>query len=121
MFVFPYCLTLKLNSKHSIDYLLPNIQKIIIEQKTSLGTFSFSLGYDKKLSFSPHIYLLSLLVAQFSSGQSSSIESQIKDLLKVESIKTDHVYASDNIFSQINKLLSNRDKARKTNMKHAQK
>ena len=26
-----YCLTLKLNSKHSIDYFLPNMQKTIIE------------------------------------------------------------------------------------------
>jgi hypothetical protein len=26
MFGVPYCLTLKLNSKHSIDYFLPNIQ-----------------------------------------------------------------------------------------------
>jgi hypothetical protein len=96
MFGVPYCLTLKLNSKHSIDHFLPSIQKTIIEHsedwhdrvtyQTSLGIFSFPLGYDKKLSFSPSIYLLSLLLAQFSSGQYSSIESQIKDLLKMESI-----------------------------------
>ena len=32
-----------------------------------------------------------------------------------------HVYASDNILSQINNLVSNRDKVRKTKMKQAQK
>ena len=47
----PYCLTLKLNSKNSIDYFLPNTQKIIIKHnkdqndrvtyQTSLATFSF--------------------------------------------------------------------------------
>ena len=31
MFGVPYDLTLKLNSKHSIDYSLPSIQKTIIE------------------------------------------------------------------------------------------
>ena len=31
MFGIPYCLTLKLNYKHSIDYFLPNIQNTIIE------------------------------------------------------------------------------------------
>ena len=31
MFGVPYHLTLKLNSKHSVDYFLPNIQKTIIE------------------------------------------------------------------------------------------
>ena len=31
MFGVPYCLPLKLNSKHWIDYFLPNIQKTIIE------------------------------------------------------------------------------------------
>ena len=130
-FGVPCCLTLKLISKHSIDYFLQAIQKIIIEQnedwhdrvtyQTSLGIFSFSFGYDKKLSFSPNIYLLSLLLSQFSPGKSSSIESQIKDLLKMESIRTDHVYASDNLSSQINNLVSNQDKVRKTKMKNTQK
>ena len=130
LFGVPYYLTLKLNSKHSIDYLLPIIQKIIIKQnkdwhdrviyQTSLQIFSLSLGYDKKVSFSPNIYLLSLLLAQFSPWQSSSIESQIKDLLKMKSIRIDHVYALDNLSSQINKLMSNWDKVRKTKVKHAQ-
>jgi hypothetical protein len=31
MFGVPYCLTLKLNSKHSIDYFLPSIQNTIIK------------------------------------------------------------------------------------------
>jgi hypothetical protein len=31
MFGVPYCLTLKLNSIHSIDYFLPNIEKSITE------------------------------------------------------------------------------------------
>ena len=84
----------------------------------SLGIFSFSLVPDKKLSFFPNIYLFSLLLAQFSPGKSSSIESQIKDLLTIESIKTYNVYASDN---QINKLVSNWDEVRKTKVKHAQK
>ena len=45
----PYCLTLKLNYKHSIDYFLPNMQKTIVKHnkdcnervtyQTSLGTF----------------------------------------------------------------------------------
>ena len=58
----PYCLTLKLNSKHSINYFLPNMQKTIIEHneqwhnrvtyQTSLGTFSFYLIFGKKLIFS---------------------------------------------------------------------
>ena len=89
----PYCLTLKLVSKHLIDSLLQATQMIIIiynkdwhdrvTYQTSLGIFSFSLVPDKKLIFSPNIYLLSLLLAQFSLGLSSSIESQIKDLLKI--------------------------------------
>ena len=109
MFGVPYCLTLKLNSKHSIDRFLRNIQKNIIEHnedchdrvtyQNSLGIFSFSLGYDKKLSFFPNIYLLSVLLAQFSLGNFSSIESQIKDLLKMESIRIDHVYTSENLLS----------------------
>ena len=131
MFGVSYCLTLKLNSKHSIDHFLPRIQKTIIEHnedwndtgtyQNSLGIFSFSLGYDKKLSFPPNVYLLSLLLTQFSRGKSSSIIYQIKDLLKMESIRTDHVYASENLSSQINKWVSNRDKVRKTKRKHAQK
>ena len=49
LFGVPYCLTLKLNSKHSIDYLLPSIQNTIVKHnedwhervtcQTFLGTF----------------------------------------------------------------------------------
>ena len=132
----PYCLTLKLNSKHSIDYFLPNMQKTIIKHnedwhdrvtyKTASGIFSFSLVYGKKLSSSPNIYLLSLLLDQFSPGQSFVMQSQIKDLLKMENKNSDqkedlHVYTSDNLFSQINNLVSNREKVRKTKMEYAQK
>jgi hypothetical protein len=123
--------TLKLISKHSIDSLLQAIQTIIIKHnkdwnnrvtyQTILGTFLFYIVYGKKLIFSLNIYLLSLLLDQFSLGQSFSIQSQIKYLLKMESIRIDHVYASDNLCSQINNSVSNRDKVRKTKMKHAQK
>ena len=61
-FGVPYCLTLKLISKHSINYFLPNILKTIIKHnedwhdrvtyQTSSRIFSFSLVYDKKLIFS---------------------------------------------------------------------
>ena len=134
MFGIPYCLTLKLNSKHSIDYFLPNIQNTIIEHnedshdrvtyQTYLGTFSFYLVYGKKLIFSPNIYLFSLLLDQFSLGQYFPIQSQINDLLKMENINIDcredfHVYTSDDLCSQINNLVSNQDKVTKTKMKHA--
>ena len=99
-FGVPYCLTLKLISKHSIDSLLQDIQLIIIihnkdwhdrvTYKTILGTFSFSLVYGKKLRFSSNIYLLSLLLDQFSPGKSFVIQSQIKDLFKMENISIDH-------------------------------
>ena len=116
-----YYLTLKINSKHSINYFLPNMQMIIIKHnkdwhdrvtyQNSLGIFSFSLVLDKKLSFSSNIYLLSLLLDQLSLGQSFPIQSEIKYLLKIENIGTDHkeyiyVYASDNLCSQINKFVS---------------
>ena len=62
----PYCLTLKLVSKHSIDSLLQATQMIIIiynkdwydrvTYQTSLGMFSFSLVPDKKLNF-PQIFI----------------------------------------------------------------
>ena len=78
IFGVPYRLTLKLISKHSINYFLPNIQKIIIKYdedwndgvtyQNALGKFSFSLVYGKQLRFSPNIYLLSLLLPQFSLG-----------------------------------------------------
>lgn len=134
-FGVPYYLTLKLVSKHSIDSLLQATQKIIIiynkdwhngvTYQNSLGTFSFSPVSDKKLSFSSNIYLLSLLLDQLSLGQSISIQSKIKDLLKMENIGTNHkgyiyVYASDNLCCQINKLVSNRDRVRNTKMKYAQ-
>ena len=124
-------LTLKLISKHSIDSLLQAIQTIIIKHnkdyhnkvtyQTILGTFSFSLVYGKKLRFSSNVYLSSLFLAQFSPRQSFVMQSQIKELLKMENISTDHVYASNNLFSQIKNLVSNQDKVRKTKMKHAQK
>ena len=88
--------------------------------QNSLGIFSCSLVPDKKLSFSSNIYLLSLLLDQIYPGQSFHIQSEIKDLLKMESIRTDHVYTSGNISSQINNLVSNRDKVIKTKKKHAQ-
>jgi hypothetical protein len=123
--------TLKLVSKHSIESLLQATQMIIIiynkewhdraTYQISLGTFSSSLVHDKKLSFSPNIYRLSLLLAQFSPGKSFSIESQIRYLLKMESIRIDHVYASDNLSSQIGNLVSNWDKVRNAKIKHAQK
>ena len=136
-----YCLTLKIISQHLIDSLLQAIQKIIIiynkdwhdrvTYQNSLGIFSFSPIPDKKLSFSSSIYLLSLLLDQLSLGksisiQSISIQSEIKYLLKMANIGTNHkeyiyVYASDNLCSQINKLVSKRDKVRKAKMKHAQK
>ena len=94
--------------------------------KNSLGIFSCSFVPDKKLSFSSNIYPLPLLLDQLYLGQSFSIQSEIKDLLKMENIGTDqkdhiYVYASDNICSQINKLVSKRGRVRKTKEKHAHK
>ena len=130
-FGVPYCFTLKL-----IDYFLQAIQKIIIKHdedwhdrvtyQTIFGIFSFSLISNNKFSLSPNIYSSSLLLAQISQGQSFVIQFQIKYLLKMGNISTDHkeelhVYASDNIFSQISNLVSNQDKVRKTKMRNAQK
>lgn len=124
-----YCLTLKLNSKHSVNYFLPNMQMIIIinnkdwhdrvTYQNSLGIFSWSLVPDKKLSFSSHIYLLLPLSDQFFPEQSFSIQSKIKDLLKMENIGTDqkeyiYVYASENICSQINKLVLKKGRVKNT-------
>ena len=77
-FGVPYYLTLKLISKHSINYFLQSIQKIIIKHdedwhdrvtyQTIFGIFSFSLVINKKFSFSPNIYSSSLLLAQISQG-----------------------------------------------------
>ena len=112
-----YCLTLKLNSKHSVNYFIPNMQMIIIinnkdwhdrvTYQNSLGIFSWSLVPNKKVSFSSHIYLLSPFSDQLYPGQYFSIQSEIKDLLKMENIGTNkkeyiYVYASDNICSQNN-------------------
>ena len=77
-------------------------------------------------SSSSYIYLFSLLLDQLYPGQSFSIQSEIKDLLIMENIGTDHkgyiyVYASDNLCSQINKLVLNRDRVRNTEMQHAKK
>ena len=93
MFGVPYCLTLRLISKDSIDSLIQDTQMIIIiynkdshdrvTYQTSLGIFSFSLIYDKKLRFSSNFDLLSLLIEQFFLGQSFVMQSQIKDLLKM--------------------------------------
>jgi hypothetical protein len=131
-----YCLNLKLNSKYSINYFLPNMQMIIIinnkdwhdrvTHQNSLGIFSCSLVLDKKLSFTSNIYLLPLLLDQLYPSQYFSIQSEIKDLLKMENIGTDHkgyiyVYALDNLFYQINKLVSNRDRVRKTAMQNPKK
>jgi hypothetical protein len=70
--------------------------------------------------------LHSVEALQLSPGQSFSIQSKIKDLLKMENIGTDHkeyiyVYALDNLCSQINKLVSKRDRVRKTKKKHNHK
>ena len=131
-----YCLTLKLNSKHSVNYFLPNMRMIIIinnkdwhdrvAYQNSSGIFSWSLVPDKKVSLSSHIYLLSPLSDQLYVGQSFPIQSKIKDLLKMANIGIDHkgyiyVYASDNLCSQINKLVSKRDRVRKTRKKHTHK
>ena len=136
MFGVPYCLTLKLNSKYSVNYFLPNMQMIIIinnkdwhdrvTYQIALGIFSFSLVPDKKLSSSSNIYLLSLLLDQPSIGQTFSIPSKTKNLLIMANIGTDnkeyiYVYALDNLCSQINKLVSKRDRVRKTKEKHAHK
>lgn len=130
----PYFLTLKLFSKHSIDSLLQAIQKIIIiynkdwhdkvTYQNSLGIFSFSLVPGNKLSFPSNIYLLSLLLDQISRGKSFSMQSETKDLLKMDNIGTDHkeysyVDALDNLCFQINKLVLNRDRVGKTEMNHA--
>ena len=125
MFGVPYCSTLKLNSKHSIDYFLQNMKNIIVKHnedwhervtyQTYLGTFLFYLVYGKKLISSLNVYLLSILLDQFSPRQ-SSMQSQIKDLLKMENISTGHVYELDNLFSQINNLVLNRDNVIKTKM-----
>ena len=58
--------------------------------QTTLGIFSFSLVYSKKLSLSPNIYLSSLLLAQSSQRQSFNvIQSKIKDFLKVSNKSND--------------------------------
>lgn len=131
-----YCLTLKLNSKHSVNYFLPNMRMIIIinnkdwhdrvAYQNSLGIFSWSLVPDEKVRFSSHIYLLSPLSDQLYPGQSFPIQFEIKDLLKMENIRTDHKeyiydYASDNLCSQIYKLVSKRERVKKTKKKHAHK
>ena len=97
-----------------------------VTYQNSLGIFSCSLVPDKKLSLSSNIYLLSLLLDQLYPGQSFSIQSEIKDLLKMENIGTDHKeyiydYASDNLCSQIHKLVSKLERVRKTKKKHAHK
>ena len=94
--------------------------------KTLWRYFLCSLVPDKKLSFSSNIYLLSLLLDQLYLGQYFFIQSEIKDLLKMEDIGTNHkgdkyVYASENPCSQINILVLKRDKVRKTKKKHAKK
>jgi hypothetical protein len=99
-FGVPYFFTLKLISKHPIDYFLHAIQNIIIKHheywhdrvtyQTVFGIFSLSLVSSKKVGFSPNIYSSSLLLAQFSPRQSFVIPYQIKDLLKMESIRTNH-------------------------------
>ena len=99
-FGVPYCLTLKLVSKHSIKYFLPNMKMIIIikdkdwhdrvANQNSLGIFACFLSPNKKFSFSLNIYSSSLLLAQISQGQSFVIQFQIKDLLKMGNISIDH-------------------------------
>ena len=131
-----YYLFMKLISKNSIDCLLQTIQRTVIKHykdshdrvtcQTTLGIFSFSLVYSKKLSLSQNIYLSSLLLAQFSQGQSFNvIQSQIKDFLKVANKINDHkeefqVYAYGNLCFQISIIVSNWDKSNKTKWKHTQ-
>ena len=91
-----------------------------------MGIFSWSLVPDKKVSFSSHIYLLSPLSDQLYLGQSFSIQSEIKDLLIMANIGTDHkeyicVYPLDNICSQINKLILKWERVRKNKKRHAHK
>ena len=128
-FGVPYCLIMKLISKHSTDCLLQTIQRTIIKHykdwhdrvtcQTALGIFSFSLVYRKKLSLSPNISLSSLLLAQSSQGQSFDvIQSQIKYFLKVENKSSYpkeeyHVFVFGNLCFQINNLVMNWDKVRK--------
>ena len=97
-----------------------------VTYQNSLGIFSCALVPDKKLNSSSNIYLLSLLLDQLYPGQTFSIQSKIKDLLLVANMGIDHkryiyVYASDNLCSQINKLVSKQDRVRKTKEKHAHK
>ena len=97
-----------------------------VTHQNSLGIFSCSLVPNKKLIFPSNTYYLSLLLDQLSLGQYFSIQSEIKDSLKMINIDTDHkeyiyVYASDNLYSQINKLVLNRDKVRKIEMQHSKK
>ena len=97
-----------------------------VTYQNSMGIFSWSLSPDKKVSFSSNIYLLSPLSDQIYPGQSFTIQYEIKDLLKMENIGTDkkeyiYDYASDNICSQINKLVLKRDRVRKTKTEHAHK
>ena len=73
-----------------------------VTYQIALGIFSSSLVLDKKLSFSSNIYILSLLLDQLYLGQSFSIQAEIKDLLKMENIGTDHkgyVYVYASLFS----------------------
>ena len=54
------------------------------------------------------------------------MQSEIKDLLKMENIGIDHKeyiydYASDNLCSQIHKLVWKRERVRKIKKKHAHK
>ena len=121
-------MNLKLISKHSIECLLQTIRKTIIKHdedwhdrvtyQTVLGIFLFSLVSRKKIIFSQNIYSLSLLLAQISQGQFVVIQFQIKDFDHKEEL---HVYASNNLCSQISDLVSNWDKVIKTKMRHAQK
>jgi hypothetical protein len=132
----PCCLFMKRISKHSINCLLQTIQRMIIKHykdwhdrvtsQNTLGIFSFSLVYSKKLSLSTNIYLSSLLLAQSAQGQSFNvIQSQIKYFLKVADESNDPkveflVYASGNLCFQISNLVMNWDKANKAKGKHTQ-
>ena len=121
-FGVPYRLFMKLMCKDSIDCFLQTIKKRIIEHdedehdrviyQNALGIFSFSLFYSKKVNISLNIYISSL----------SSVQFQVKYFFKIIDNREElHVYASENLLSQINNLVSNQDKVRKTKIKHAQK
>lgn len=91
----------------------------------SLGTFSYFLVYGKGAILSPNIYLLSLLLAQSTSGKSSNfIQFWINALLKLEDKRNkakgkSHVYTSGNKQFQVGDLMLKWNKPSKARGKHS--